>query len=580
MKLAVFRRITQGVTFTVFFLLFLLTSYPYPGEYPVDFILRLDPLVAVVTMIGSGTIIVTMLWAITTIVISLIFGRVFCGYICPLGTLIDFFDWVFLRKPAKKENNDPKPNRNIKYFILIGVLLASFAGANVLHFLSPMSIVPRFFTVNVFPNLLWFTNFLLDTFRPVADFLGLDGIASTSFQPYYYSGGFIIFLLTSLIFIANVWRKRFWCRYVCPTGAFISLFSRFGLAKRSATASSCTSCNVCNSVCDMRAVDEVSQNTIMSECTLCGNCTEVCTTHDIKIGFSWAVKPKLHDTDLLVNRRKFIYSGMAGLVSATVLKAGLHNRRNMDGRYVRPPGSVEEDKFLAQCIRCSECMKVCPTNALQPSSMIAGMDTVWTPRLVPRSGACEEKCNLCGQVCPTQAIRKLPLKEKSYVKLGTAVIDRHRCVAWEQEQLCLICDEICPYDAIEFKINTTYTATLKRPFVLEDKCTGCGWCENKCPTYGRGAIEIYSIGEERKSDGRYMTAKKVELRKVKENSETQYSASDIGGRGENTKMAVNTGANKKAAQQVKEPEEKIPGGFIVDEPEEQIPGGFILDDKE
>lgn len=557
MKLTTFRKTSQTVTFILFALLIVFTVYPFAEKLPVDFFLRLDPLVALVSMIGSWAIISTMLLSLILLILTLLFGRFFCGYICPLGTIIDFFNYILFKKPKKREKPGPKPNRNIKYFILIGVIAASLLGANVLHFFSPMSIVPRVFALIIFPPIIWFLNFVIDLIRPLSFILGLDSLAQFTFNRLYFANISFTFLLIFFIIVANYWRKRFWCRYICPTGALLSVFSRFGLLKRQ--TSSCDNCLLCNSKCDMRAIEADGEKTILSECTLCGNCIDACKKNYVTIGltqFGFGT----HNAALQIDRRKFIYSAVTGIVSASAIKAGLHNNRNIDGRFLRPPGSIPEDDFLSRCIRCGECMKVCKTNGIQPTGLSSGLDTLWTPAFIPRQGACEDKCNMCGHVCPTQAIRALPLPEKMFVKIGTAVIDRHRCIAWEQNKLCLICDEICPYDAIEFKIITTFTGPFKRPFVLEDKCTGCGWCEHKCPVFGRAAIEVYSIGEDRIHTGSYISEKRKKLREITENEETSYDVNTLGSGGENLKT-------QPAPQKTKESQdnEPLPGGFIMDE---------------
>jgi ferredoxin len=312
----------------------------------------------------------------------------------------------------------------------------------------------------------------------------------------------------------------------------------------------------------MRAVDEDPKKTILSECTLCGNCVDACKNNESSIGLA-SFGTGGNNSTLLVDRRKFIYSTAAGIISASAIKGGIHSKDNIKGRFVRPPGSIPEPDFLARCIRCGECMKVCKTNGLQPINMESGLDAIWTPRLKPRVGPCEDKCNMCGHVCPTQAIRALPIEEKLFAKIGTAVIDRRRCIAWEQNKLCLICDEICPYDAIEFRIVDTFTGPFKRPFVLEDKCVGCGWCEKKCPIFGRAAIEVYNIGEERFAKGSYVTEQKKKLRELKEDHETGYDVNALGSGGE-------TGEIKQKPLQ-----EELPRDTAAEE--EPLPGGFTLD---
>jgi ferredoxin len=172
-------------------------------------------------------------------------------------------------------------------------------------------------------------------------------------------------------------------------------------------------------------------------------------------------------------------------------------------------------------------MKACPTNALQPARLESGFEGMFTPVLVPRIGGCEEQCNLCGLVCPTGAIRKLPIEEKQYAVIGNAAIERNLCIAWEQLKVCLICDEVCPYDAVEFKMVTDEKGTLQRPFVIEDKCVGCGQCEMGCPVNGPAAIHVTPVGEVRKNSGSYITEEVKRLREVHDDDVDFYEEGDI-----------------------------------------------------
>jgi MauM/NapG family ferredoxin protein len=212
-----------------------------------------------------------------------------------------------------------------------------------------------------------------------------------------------------------------------------------------------------------------------------------------------------------MGRRETIAALGLGLLAAPLARSIVHRRLN--GRLLRPPGSIPEPDFLDACIHCGRCMKACPTNGLQPAILESGVDGLWTPRLVPRIGGCEKNCNLCGQVCPTAAIRNLPLEEKTYARIGTAVVDRTRCIAWEQNRVCLICDEACPYNAIDSRNETILGETLGRPFVNEVACVGCGICESRCPVAGEAAIRVNSLSEERKRHGSYKTDERVEQRK-------------------------------------------------------------------
>jgi MauM/NapG family ferredoxin protein len=566
MKLSSVRRLTQAVTFLLFIALFLFTQYPFATRFPLDAILRLDPLVATVAMIGSRAIVTTMLWAGILVVLTFAFGRFFCGYVCPLGTLIDFSDFVFFGKKRRKESVDPKPNRRVKYFVLIGVVAASLLGANFLGFFSPMSIAPRAMTLVVYPPLLWIATGTIDLLRPMLVNMGFDSFTQLDFGRLYFDTGIATLAFFAVIIGANYFRKRFWCRYVCPTGAFLSLFSRFGIVKRK-VSDACSDCKLCMSKCDMRAVDTDPRNTILSECTLCGDCGDACKKGSTTFGIAGFGFGKLN-AKLNVGRRTFIQSTAAGLLLAATVKAGIQSFKNIQGRFIRPPGSLPESEFLARCIRCGECMKVCKTNTLQPADLETGFEGLWTPHHIMRHAPCEKECCECGHVCPTQAIRALPLEEKKFVKIGTVVIDRHRCIAWEQEKLCLICAEICPFNAIEMRIVDNFRGMFKRPFVIEDKCTGCGYCEKACPVSGRSAIEVYSIGEERIRSGSYITETKKRLREVHDMHEAQYNADLMGSGGASgespSPSASNPSSSKAPPKPMPVPAEELPKGFSTE----------------
>ncbi|MDD2889744.1 MAG: 4Fe-4S dicluster domain-containing protein [bacterium] len=182
-------------------------------------------------------------------------------------------------------------------------------------------------------------------------------------------------------------------------------------------------------------------------------------------------------------------------------------------KLIRPPGALPETDFLKTCIRCAKCMKICPTKGLQPTLMEAGINGMLTPMLVSRIGGCEKDCTGCGKICPTSAIRNLSQEEKTYAKIGTAVIDEKRCIAWAEQKTCLICDEACPYNAIDSVARTIDNISLLRPTVRKDICMGCGICESRCPVKGDSAIQIFSIGEERRKYGSYITKEKSLLKK-------------------------------------------------------------------
>jgi MauM/NapG family ferredoxin protein len=211
------------------------------------------------------------------------------------------------------------------------------------------------------------------------------------------------------------------------------------------------------------------------------------------------------------SRRQFIASTLSGSVAGALALTGLHRPKNAEAlgvlaspSLIRPPGSVPERDFLARCIRCGECMKGCPTNTLQPVWLTAGFPGLFSPVVAPVVGPCEPGCNVCGQVCPTGAIRELPGFEKAWAKVGTAYIIKEKCLAWEHDKRCLVCDEVCPYDAVKFKEVPERKVAV--PFVHEARCAGCGYCEHHCPVRAKRAIVVEPMGALRLSEGSYIEA--------------------------------------------------------------------------
>ncbi len=493
----------QIASLSLFTLLFIAATYKVPDWLPADLYLRLDPLVAISAILANREFIPRVLWALLWIGITIIVGRFFCGYICPLGASVDFLDPVFFRR--KKRWGVPHPGifRKVKYFALVVFVSAALVGVSLAYLLDPIPLITRTYTFFLYPMVITFFNLAMDLFRPLFKAFGWMGLSHFhSPQPFFYMS-FITFLIFAGVIALSRLVPRFWCRYLCPLGALLSLISPLGLWKRR-VSEKCNRCGRCQKECPMEAIEEDPRQTRLPECIQCRTCQEVCPKDAIRFrAASPAEAPasiggEYSSVDL--SRRELLYSFGGGVASALLIDrtpfTPLHGKHQL----IRPPGAIPEAEFLRICVRCGQCMKSCLTNTLQPCFWETGFTGLWTPQMDLRFAGCEQNCNACGKVCPTQAIRSLSLEEKNYAKVGTAVLLKEKCLVWAQDKLCLVCDEICPYNAIVFRTIDGY----RRPVVIASRCNGCGYCEQKCPVQGDSAIVVVPQGEIRLREGSYV----------------------------------------------------------------------------
>jgi len=476
---------------------------PTAYDSPVSWFLRLNPLVGLLTSVASRSLFLPVIILGTIILlVTSIFGRVFCGFICPLGAVIDFSDRYLWRRVRKIRTLVPRYFLHIKYVLLFMLFVVAIFGAIFPFFFDPISLMTRVFALSLYP-LSGFISHEVRTFSsPVLDSIGLGHLRYISIATPIFYGAVGATILVVLIVVSGIFDRRFWCQYICPTGAFLGLMSRFALFRRIVFESRCGECRICANTCPTHAISDNGKITTINECIVCGSCT----LREKKCNVFAFTRPSGSDTrGVDLGRRHAVAGITGGLLLVPILKANASEKHALSGRVIRPPGALPEEEFLGRCITCGACMKVCPSNAIQPCLIFEGFHRIYTPKIVPRIGGCEEKCYACGHVCPTGAIRKLDYEQKRFAKIGTAVINRHRCLAWEQNRECLVCDEVCPYNAIKPMIVETTTGPFKVPVIDEDLCLGCGMCEQHCPVTDKAAIMVYRFGENRISNGSYVT---------------------------------------------------------------------------
>jgi MauM/NapG family ferredoxin protein len=475
---------------------------------PADLFFRVDPLAGLVGMLAARQIVVKLLiGAALMLAATVVLGRFWCGWLCPLGTVLD---WTPSRLTRPKDADLAPRWRQVKHFLLALIVLAALLGNLSLLFLDPITLTFRTGAAAAWPALdvlvsgaeriVYVFPFLTDAVVWL-DSLVRDAVLPMA-QPFYGAS-----VLAALLFVGvlalNAVRPRFWCRYLCPLGALLGLTSKLSLLRRT-VGTTCIECQRCARACPTGTIDATQgYASDPAECIMCLECVPVCA----KSGqyFVWRLpwrrgdvsdekSPAPHWRPYDPSRRQFLASAGAAVAAVGLLgseRAAGHDEAHL----IRPPGA-NKPEFAAQCIRCGVCIKTCPTSGLQPSLATAGWGGLWTPVLVPRLGYCLFSCNACGQACPTGAIPPLSLEEKQVTVIGHAYIDRSRCIPWADGQNCIVCQEMCPLPekAIQLEETEVWTpngpATVKRPYVLHDRCIGCGICETRCPLSGEAAIRI------------------------------------------------------------------------------------------
>jgi polyferredoxin len=550
-----------------FFLLFvfLLVRTEFPGSvrsaspdikvpYPVGLFLETDPLVALATALSTGTLYRHLLWAVPFLLLAIVVGRAFCGWICPLGSLHHFIgSWKSEKKRGARllESNRYKRWQATKYYVLAGVLVTALFGSAFGLALDPLSLLVRSMSVSVLPVVNYGLRAALDAAYDLPLGPAKIAVQGTSVvlgatvmsfkQPHFHQaaliGGLFVFLL-----VLNLGVTRFWCRAICPLGALLGVCSTWSLVQMRKHDEKCDECRRCLLHCQGGDDPIPGATWRKAECHLCLNCLGDCPTGGIS--FQWSMTPspakQTRETPEL-RRRAFVTSLAAGAAMVPLLRSGPGLKAASGPLLIRPPGSVDEAHFLDRCIRCGDCMKVCPNNALHPALDEGGLEGLWTPVLVPRIGYCEPNCTLCSQVCPTGAIWEITVAEKTGtrgsalgasrtdghagspaadatsapardpIRIGTAFYDRGRCLPWAMATDCIVCEEWCPTSpkaiylvSAEVTDAQGQTKTVKQPYVDPKRCTGCGACEFACPIKGRPAIYVTAAGESRSKANQFL----------------------------------------------------------------------------
>ena len=503
MNIITTRRITQVFFFLLFLWFCVVTSLGDRGwqlrGWPVNWLLELDPLVALGTLLTTKTIYAGLIWALVTVALTILVGRFFCGWVCPFGALHQFIGWLGRRRKKHAERvalNQYRRGQVIKYYILIGLLTAAACGLIgelirlprqrpmfiVLAIVGGLLVVVwlslKRAVVNFRKGLVWIISLvfawtalswlvrpdalaaaslqtgLLDPiplFHRSVNLALLPAIEKLSTNQRFYTSAWLIGAVFFTAVLLNLAVPRFYCRFICPLGALFGVFTRWTPWRIGKREGKCNECELCENNCE--GACEPFEKIRLRECLLCMNCLDACRQVQMTYGPNRSAAGENETSG--VTRRGFFIASLTGLAAEPVARLSGVLGANWRPRLVRPPGALTEELFLERCVKCGQCMRVCPTNVIQPATFDAGLEGLWTPVLNFRAGTsgCQLNCVACGNMCPTAAIRPLTLDEKlgragfetaGPVRMGLAFVDRSRCLPCTMDKPCIVCQENCP----------------------------------------------------------------------------------------------------------------------------------------
>ena len=428
------------------------------------------------------------------VALTLIFGRIYCSVICPLGVMQDLISWF--GDKAKKNRFSYSPAKSwLRYGVLALFVVALVAGfASIALLIAPYSAYGRI-AQNLLAPLWGWGNNLLAYFAERA-----DSYAFYSTEVWIRNFATLGVAVVTLVVLAVLaWRNgRTYCNTICPVGTVLGFLSRFSLLKPVIDTEKCINCNICSKNCKAACIDIPNHKIDYSRCVTCMNCIEKCP----KKAISYAMRPaaqKAAPAEAKVDtaRRNFLIG--AGLVAAEAVRA---QEMRGDGGYavlvdkqapdrenpITPPGSKGLRNLTAHCTGCQLCVAACPSQILRPSS---DLKMFMQPTMSYENGYCRPECNKCSTVCPTGAIDLISVAEKSSVQIGHAVWVKKNCIVVSDDKDCGNCERHCPTKAITMvPLDPADPKSRKIPTVNESLCIGCGACEHLCPSRPFSAIYV------------------------------------------------------------------------------------------
>ncbi len=436
------------------------------------------------------------------LLMTLLFGRVYCSMLCPLGVLQDVISHLSGRRRGKKFRFSYSPALNgLRYAVLLLFLLAMAAGlGSVVALLAPYSAFGRMVSHLAAPLVALGNNILAALAERVGSYAFYEVEVWLRSLP-----TFAVALATLVVITVLAWRHgRTYCNTVCPVGTLLGMLSRFSLFAPRIDTAKCVSCGMCAKQCKASCIDPEAHRIDSSRCVACMNCLSACRKGAILYGLRWrksatpaaSAKEAAHPAD--PSRRSFL-KGTGIVLASTVTTQGeklvdgglaplLPKARSPRHTPPVPPGARSRRHLAQHCTGCQLCVTACPSGVLRPSATLA---TLMQPECSYERGFCRPECTRCADACPAGAIRPLSFEEKLSTQIGHAIWRREFCVVLRDGVACGACARHCPVGAITLMpLDPADPKSPQIPVVNEQRCIGCGACEHLCPARPHSAIYV------------------------------------------------------------------------------------------
>jgi polyferredoxin len=497
-------KITRVILALLVFIPLLLYFCDFAGILP-QRLHRLAHIQVVPAVMAGSAVILFILFLLT-----ILFGRIYCSVICPMGILQDFIAWF--TKRGKKKNKQKrwfaysKPQTILRYSLLaVCVLCLIFGIAAPLLYLDPYSNFGRI-AVNLF--------------RPVVvegnNLVNLIALKFNNYDFYHVTIHTItslslVIAVTALLIIGvmALLRGRLFCNTICPVGSLLGLISKFSVFRVRIDRSKCTGCRLCERACKSQCINSKEKTVDASRCVDCFNCLDRCKTNGIKYGFAYGKNsvPAIQSVRETVSvpiaaekpqrpfygmgRRSFLLTSAGTVATLPLIPAWAKKGETADATKripITPPGSKSLAHFTKHCTACHLCITHCPQQILKPAGFNFGFNYAFKPHVTfYESAFCNFECTVCTEICPNGAIQRLTSEEKMVTQIGIAKFDINRCVVYTDRTSCGACSEHCPTRAVKME---PYEGALTLPHVYDELCIGCGGCESICPVRPVKAINI------------------------------------------------------------------------------------------